>query len=167
MSTNFETWRKELLLTGNIVQDDDDSVPQQEREERFNRYMQMVESVSGSEGIEAFSTLVDSLQAEDDYGAYQTTHLALRRFPARIAAVGLISSLPQLIERHRDCAGDILAQLANSTRSEDLARLSAFCDALEESSAATRKTIMDFVIEEENSGWLDGRRRGVIRPKSA
>jgi hypothetical protein len=166
MSITFETWRKELLFTGNIVQDGDDSVPQPEREERFKRYVTMVESVTGSEGVEAFLALVDSLQAEDDYGAYQTTYGALRRFPARVAAQGLVSALPGLIDRHRDCAGDILAQLANGTRAEDIGRLSAFREALGESPAA-QKAIMDFVIREEHGGWLDGRRRGVIRPRSA
>ncbi len=167
MSTTFDAWRKELLFTGNIVQDGDESVPQPDREERVNRYVEIVEAVTGSEGVDTFVALLDSLQAEEDYGVYQTTYRALRRFPASVAAQGLLAAFPRLIERHRDCAGDILAQLANAAREEDLAALFSFRDALGSSSAVVQKAIMDFVLAEEESGWLDGRRRGVIRPTNA
>ena len=91
MSSDFDLWRKELLQTGDIVQDGDTSVPQQEKEKRFNRYVEMVKAVSGQEGVEAFITLVESLQAKDDYGAYETTYGALWRFPPGVAARGLVA----------------------------------------------------------------------------
>ena len=57
----------------------------------------MEQGISGQEGIEAFITLVESKQAKDDYGAYETTYGALRRFPAGVAARGLVASLPRLV----------------------------------------------------------------------
>jgi len=163
MSNNFDVWRKELLQTGDIVQDGDTSVPQEVAEKRFNRYVEMVEAVSGQEGIEAFKTLIESLQAKDDYGAYETTYRALWRFPPSVAAHGLVAALPRLIEHQADHAGNILGQLANSTSDQDFAILSAFRGALGSAFADAQKAIMDFIIREENNGWLDGRGKGIIR----
>jgi len=42
---------------------------------------------------------MDSLQAKEDYGAYQATYGALRRFRPEVAAKGLITGLPRLIDR--------------------------------------------------------------------
>jgi hypothetical protein len=48
MSSDFDLWRKELLQTGDIVQDGDTSVPQQEKEKRFNRCVEMVKAVKAA-----------------------------------------------------------------------------------------------------------------------
>jgi hypothetical protein len=166
MSTTFDTWRDELLFTGNIVQDGDESVPWPDREQRFNRYVELLDAVTGAEGIDTFVAIVDSLQAEQDYGAYQRTYNTLWRFPPHVAAQALISALPSLIQRQRNCAGDILAQLGNATPGNGDDVLLAFRQALASASPQPRATIMDFVTREENDGWLDGRRKGVIRPAS-
>lgn len=163
---DFNSWREELLFTGNIIQDDDESVSQLEKEKRFNRYIELVDSVTGTEGVEAFLALIESLRAKDDYGAYQGTYSALRRFPPVVVAKGLIAALPGLIHRQPEYAGDILSQVANSTSGEGLALLSAFRKEFAKAKTSTRKVIEDFVTQEENGGWLDGRRKGVIRPSS-
>jgi len=163
MSVDFQTWRRELLHTGDIVQDGDKPVPQPEREQRFNRYIEMLDAVSGQEGIETFIAIVDSLQARQDYGAYQRTYGTLRKFPASVAARGLIASLPRLIVRQPDCAGVILSELARSIHQERHAVLSTFKRELSAASADTQKVIMDFVIQQESDGWLDGRAKSVIR----
>lgn len=163
MSSSFDLWREELLRTGDIVQDEDTSVPQEEKEKRFNRYVEMVEAVTGHEGVDAFTSLIDSLQAKDDYGAYETIYRALWRFPSTVAAQGLVAALPRLVEHQPDRAGSILGNLANSTRDQDVAILSAFRDALGSAPADVQKAIMDFIVRQENGGWLDGPRKGVIR----
>jgi hypothetical protein len=161
---DFDSWRKELLFTGNIVQDGDNSVPQADRDQRFNRYVELVDTIRGNEGVEVFVELMNSLQAKDDYGAYQGTYQALRRFPPAVAAKGLTAALPALISRQRDCAGDILCQLANATSTEARAALSEFRRELAKADAQTQTVIMSFVGREENGGWLDGRRKGLIKP---
>ena len=50
--SKFEEWRAELLHVGNIVQDEDDSVGWDEREARFNRYVEMLDALQGDEGFE-------------------------------------------------------------------------------------------------------------------
>jgi hypothetical protein len=164
MNTTFDAWRAELLFTGNIVQDGDESVPWPEREQRFDRYVELLDAITGAEGIETFVAIVDSLQAEQDYGAYQRTYNILWRFPPHLVAQGLIAALPSLIQRQRDCAGNIFAQLGNATPGNGDDVLLAFRQALALASPQPRAAIMDFVTHEEEDGWLDGRRKGVIRP---
>jgi len=103
---------------------------------------------SGQRGIEAFIAVLDSLQAKQDYGAYQRTYGILRRFPPSVAAQGLGAAIARLIERQPDCAGDILSQLADHHTKRNLAVLSAFKSALAAASADAQKAIMDFVIRE-------------------
>jgi hypothetical protein len=43
---------EELMFTGRIVQDSDKSVDWPEREDRFNRYIELLESIQGDEGLE-------------------------------------------------------------------------------------------------------------------
>jgi hypothetical protein len=77
----YRSWRRELLRTGRIVQDGDDSVPPEVRQARFHRYLELVEMVEGNDGPEVFGSLIDSMQVGHDYGAYQRTLKALDRFP--------------------------------------------------------------------------------------
>ncbi|WP_146855347.1 hypothetical protein [Brevifollis gellanilyticus] len=164
MNLKFDHWREELIFTGNIVQDDDESVPQDEKERRFNRYVELLGSVTGAEGLETLVAVVDSLQAEQDYGAYQRTYNTLWCFPPNVAAEGLVTALPGLIQRRHDCAGNILAALGNATSGSSYGVLLAFRQALASTSQQARTAIMDFITREEHDGWLDGRRKGVIRP---
>jgi hypothetical protein len=78
---DLDEWRSELLRTSHIVQDDDDSVPTGEAERRFNRYVKLVDMVTGREPQEVFQAIVDSIRAPEDYGAYEAVHGALWKFP--------------------------------------------------------------------------------------
>lgn len=160
----FPTWREELLFYGNIVQDGDNSVGEPEAVRRANHYAEMLDAVSGSEGVDTFIALVDSLQAEHDYGAYQGTYNVLWRFSPSIAAQGLVAALPDLIRRSRDLAGNVLCGFANAATGSGYDHLLAFKRALGSASAETQAVIMDFVSREEEDGWLDGSRKAVIRP---
>ncbi len=64
MIDEFENWKAELLFTGNIVQDGDDSVSDGDRQQRFMRYMDMLEAIDGSEGIEVARAIVQSMQVK-------------------------------------------------------------------------------------------------------
>ena len=46
-----------LILCGDIVQDADNTVPQKVPEERFNCYIEMLESVEGNEGEGVFNAI--------------------------------------------------------------------------------------------------------------
>ena len=56
----FDEWKRELLFNGIIVQDADESVPWPDREDRFNRYVKLVEGVKGTEGWAAASSCRNS-----------------------------------------------------------------------------------------------------------
>ena len=59
-------WRAELIICGDIVQDEDDTVPQKVAEVRFNRYIEMLESVEGKEGEGVFNAIIDSITPRED-----------------------------------------------------------------------------------------------------
>lgn len=154
---DFESWKAELLLTGNIVQDDDDSVSEAERVRRSERYLEMVNAIEGTDGEDTYCALVESMRAENDYGAYQSTFNALGRFPPDVAGGGLVRSLPGLIRQRPHWAGDLLCGLPD----EHVAGLNA---ALAQSAQEVRDLIVAFVLQEEDGGWLEDR-TGEIRPQ--
>jgi hypothetical protein len=157
----FEAWRGELMATGVIIQDGDDSVPWPEREQRFNRYIQLVDAVTGGEGHAAAVALVQSLQSRHDYGAYQATQHALGRFPSHVHFAALIQELPALIQRQPDWAGELVCSLANSVGTRFEPDIEAFREQLRQAPAATQGAITAFLRQEEDDGWLR-HRRGVL-----
>ena len=160
---SFDAWRTELLLVGNIVQDEDDSVPWPDREARFNRYVAMVDAVSGEEGVATAAALIQSVQARHDYGAYQATHHALGRFPSDVYVAALLQELPALIQRSRDWAGELLCGLANSVGTRFASQIGEFRRQLDAAPSKIRETVVRFIKSEEEAGWLR-HRRGVLAP---
>ncbi|MFI1030308.1 hypothetical protein [Streptomyces sp. NPDC020951] len=62
---DFGAWRRELLWTGELVQDSDTSVPEEEAGYRFDRYVEPADMVDGTEGPTAVQALIASLRAEE------------------------------------------------------------------------------------------------------
>ena len=158
---NIEEFIKELMFTGNIIQDADKSIDFPERENRFNRYIELLDSVEGNEGIEAAMAIVRSIQAESDYGAYQTTQNTLGKFPSEIYIQALITELPALIQRKSDWAGELLCGLANSVETEYEEDIKIFNHSLSIASPETNAVISQYIKEQEEDGWLE-HRAGVL-----
>jgi len=158
---DFDAWRDELLATGVILQDGDDSVPWPERERRFNRYVELVDAAAGSEGLAGAVALIQSLQSKDDYGAYQATQHALGRFPTPVFVAALIQELPALIQRQPDWAGELLCSLANSVGTRFEPDIAEFRSQLSRAPRATQDAVGAFLRQEEQDGWLK-HRRGVL-----
>lgn len=157
MDDDFDAWQSELTFTGNIVQDGDETVSDAERHARFMRYIELLDAVDGSEGIDAARAIIRSIQARDDYGAYQTTQHALGRFPSAVSLRALIDELPSLIDRQRDWAGELLCGLANSVGTEWEPDVEEFNALLRESPESVRQVISDLIANEEDNGWLKHR----------
>ncbi len=157
MTEAFAQWKSELLFTGNIVQDSDDTVSDAHRQQRFIRYTDLLEAIDGTEGIEAARAIIQSMQAKDDYGAYQTTQRALGRFPSAIYLQAVICELPALIDRQRDWAGELLCGLANSVGTKWEPDIKGFNDLLGAAPQAVQRVIKGFISREETDGWLDHR----------
>ena len=155
--SKFEDWRSELLHVGNIVQDEDDSVAWDERETRFNRYVEMLDALQGTEGFEYALAVFESLQAENDYGAYQIAGRAAWRFGEVSYCKALVQELPRLVETLPDWAGDFLVSIANGEGTPDESTIFVFNHLLSELDAAARQKIDDFIHREEASGWLQER----------
>ena len=153
----FKIWRDKLLFVGNIVQDEDDTVPSDEAELRFNTYIEMLESITGTEGEEYALAIFESVQAIEDYGAYQTTGRAAWKFGEEVYCKALIQELPRLIKRLPDWAGEFLVSIANGKDSEYESTIYTFNKLLSISSAEVKKLINDFIQSQEKSGWLEHR----------
>ena len=163
---DFDAWREELMFTGAIVQDGDQSVGFPEREVRFNRYVQLVDAVAGTEGLRVAAALIQSMTAREDYGAYQATQHALGRFPPSTYIAALIQELPNLIERQPDWAGELVCSLANSVGTRHEPDIAEFRSQLERAAEGTQAAIRAFLMREEESGWLE-HRRGILTGREA
>ncbi len=153
----------ELIACGRIVQDDDDSVRIEEAERRFNRYVELVASMSGTEGANGACVLIRSMQSVHDYGAYQRTiSKLLFDFPANVVAEAVIAELPRLIRELPDWAGEVLNMLVQAQGRSD-ALVSAFNLKLSGLPAEGRKAFVSFIREQERAGWPE-HKLGVLAP---
>jgi len=139
------SWCADVINLGDIVQDSDDSVDDEERESRFSHFIELVDGVMGD---------------EPDYGAHDAVLSALLRFePQRLGRLAAME-MPTVILRVPDFAGDLLGQLA--FRADDV--VAAFNRAAASLDETQRTVIRAFVAAEEEDGWLGNpSQRGRIR----
>lgn len=163
---DMPTWERELLSCRRIVQDEDTSVSVEEAERRFNRYIELIDAVDGTEGEPAARALMRSMQAVHDYGAYQATLGKLVfAFPPKEVAAAVVAEVPRLIDTLEDWAGDVLSLLTQAQgRSAELVQ--AFNSSLALAPVQDRARIVTFIRAQEGEGWLE-HRRGVLAPGGA
>jgi hypothetical protein len=154
-------WESELIACGRLVQDTDTSVPTEEAERRFNRYVELVDSFEGTEGLRAARALIRSIQAIHDYGAYQSTLGKLVfAFPPGVAAEAVVAEIPRLVAELPDWAGEVLNMLVQAQgRSAEL--VEAFNFELSRAPEVERAQIESFIREQEREGWLE-HKRGLL-----
>ena len=154
------SWCADVINLGDIVQDSDDSVDDEERESRFSHFIELVDGVMGDEPDDVFRCLVASIRDQDDYGAHDAVLSALLRFePQRLGRLAAME-MPTVILRVPDFAGDLLGQLA--FRADDV--VAAFNRAAASLDETQRTVIRAFVAAEEEDGWLGNpSQRGRIR----
>lgn len=153
----FNEWKDELLLVGNIVQDSDESISQEEAESRFNRYIEMLDAIDGSEGEKHAKAVFASIQAVDDYGAYQTAESAVWKFGEEIFCIALLHELPRLIKDLPDWAGDFLVSIANAQDTEHKSIIHTFNNQISKLPTNKKDAILKFIQEQETEGWLEHR----------
>lgn len=159
--SDYKSWEAELLETGHIVQDNDNSVSPDEAERRFGRYVALVDLVDGTEGQTVATALVRSMQAVHDYEAYQNTmNKLVFLFPPEQVARAILSELPRLILSLQDWAGDLLSLL---TQAQGVAQVltSAFNQALKSCDSSVQRPVVEFIRCQEIEGWLE-HKRGVL-----
>ena len=145
----------ELIACGRIVQDNDASVSVEEAEHRFNRYVELVDSIRGTEDVRTARALLSSMQAVHDYGAYQA---ALGKlvfgFPPSVVSEAVVAEAPRLIIELPQWAGEVLNMLVQAQgKSEEL--VLAFNSKLAHAPAAEREAIIRFIRAQEREGWLE------------
>ncbi len=157
----FEVWRRELLATSDLVQDDDDSIDEDEAERRWNRYVELAGNIDGTEGPWAVHVLITSLTALQDYGAHEAVFGALERFPPGALGRGTVMAAAELLTIPDDRSGHIL-QLLSLLSNVD--HLQAFGVAFAELPSNVRAGLESLIARHENNEWLaDERTLGRLR----
>ena len=155
------SWCAEVIDLGDIVQDDDESLSDDERERRFNRYVELLDAVTGEEPDEAFGCLVASVRDQDDYGAHEAVLSALMRFPVQRRAQLTASNLADAVQRIPDFAGNLLGQFAMGA-DDAVAALNNSIATLPRSQQDTIREFLD--REEDGDGWLSSpRQKGRVQ----
>jgi hypothetical protein len=159
MITDVNAWSQELLFAGNIVQDNDNSVSQEEAVRRAERYLELVDMVTGTEDNAVFLALVASLQSPHDYGAYDDTFCKIELFPEERFGLGFIESILPLLPNRSNWAGRLLRIVCRSP-----GRIAQFNAALSGAPSRIRRAVMEFISpQEQPGGWLEYD-CGTLRP---
>lgn len=143
-------WKVEIVECGDLVQDDDEATPPEEAERRWNRYVELADSVTGDEGPAGVAAIVSSLQAEEDYGAYQAAHAALDRFPRAELGQGVADAAKELLSIPQDGSGNVLLILAQAGP----VAVNAFNEAIRSIDPDVRVSIRELVEFHESEEWL-------------
>jgi hypothetical protein len=153
-------WRAELIICGDIVQDEDNTVPQKVAEERFNRYIEMLESVEGNEGEGVFNAIIDSITPREDYGSFERVLGTLNKFSSVDRGQYLARSIVKLIKKSREKAINLLFN-ALWEEGEDL---KAFNGAWSNLAEGDIELLLEFVVENEKPGEYLDEMKGKLRP---
>lgn len=145
-------WKIEIVECGELVQDDDDVTPQDEAERRWNRYVELADSVTGDEGSAGVAAIVSSLRVEEDYGAYQSAYAALRRFPGEDLGKGVAQAASEIIAIPKGNSGNVLMIL---TRSGPVA-VNGFNEEFGATDSGVRNRMRQLVEFHESEEWLSG-----------
>ncbi|GAB3560895.1 hypothetical protein J2S53_002045 [Actinopolyspora lacussalsi] len=153
-------WKVEIVECGDIPQVEDETVPQDEAERRWNRYVELVDSVTGDEGPEAVVAIVSSLKVQDDYDAYEGAYAALQRFPLADFGKGVAWAAEELTRIPYDRSGIVLVIVARSSAEA----AEAFNEAVKSVPGEVRSRLRDVVDFHEANDWLaeDGD-KGIIK----
>ncbi|WP_394614548.1 hypothetical protein JNUCC0626_32335 [Lentzea sp. JNUCC 0626] len=156
-------WKLEIVECGELVQDGDDNVPQEEAERRWNRYVELADGVTGGEGVAGVAALVASLTAEEDYGAHQAVYGALARFPQAELGAGVAMAAKELVALPGDNSGNVLLILVRSGS----AAVTAFDVAMQATDPEVRNSVRALIELHESEEWLSAEEdRGVLlRPR--
>ncbi|WP_175412784.1 hypothetical protein [Streptomyces sp. TRM64462] len=156
-------WKVEIVECGDLVQDNDEVTPPGEAERRWNRYVELADSVTGSEGPDGVAAIVSSLRAEEDYGAYQAAHAALNRFPHPDLGKGVAMAARGLFSIPKDGSGNVLLILV---RAGSVA-VNSFNEAMRSVDAAVQREMRELVEFHESEEWLsdEGVRNVLLTPR--
>ncbi|MEV2189829.1 hypothetical protein AB0I02_02345 [Streptomyces phaeochromogenes] len=156
-------WKVEIVECGDLVQDDDEVTPPDEAERRWNRYVELADSVTGSEGPDGVAAIVSSLKAEEDYGAYQAAHAALSRFPHPDLGKGAALAARGLVSIPKDGSGNVLLILARASSGA----VNSFNEAMRAVDTDVQREMRELVEFHESEEWLsdEGVRNVLLMPR--
>ncbi|MBZ4020082.1 hypothetical protein [Streptomyces purpurogeneiscleroticus] len=158
---DFVAWRRELLLTGDLAQEGDTSVSDEEAERRYDRYVELADMIDGTEGPAAVQALIASLRAEEDYGAHEAVYGALERFPSQDFVSGTVRAAAALVAIPRDNSGAVLQLLSLLADDDNLRTFTGACRHLD---PQLRAKLTALIADHEADEWLaDERSHGRLQ----
>ncbi|MFE2597050.1 hypothetical protein ACFXCZ_11190 [Streptomyces sp. NPDC059396] len=143
-------WKVEIVDCGDLVQDGDEFTTPDEAERRWNRYVELADTVTGDEGPAGVAAIVASLKAEEDYGAYQSAHAALGRFPHSDLGEGVALAVTELLSNPKDARGNVLLILTCSGPTA----VNSFNEAIRTVGPDAQSEIRQLVEFHESEEWL-------------
>lgn len=151
----IEQWKKELIFTGKIIQDEDHSVSSAEAHQRCLRYTQLIDMVDGTEDAVVFKAIIASIQVKDDYEVYEATHNALWKFSPEKFAQYFVPLLANFIQRMAkyDQVGRFLCPLIGWAEQD---YLPLFNREIGKLFIKDQEIVMDFIHLNEKEGWFEG-----------
>ncbi len=154
MIADSQAWIDELDQNAEFVSDFGAQNVQEEAEERFNRYIELLDQVNGDEGPEVLRALIDSMRMQEDCGVYQVTLATIDKFFQVGYERCLVDMLPGLIERRADLASDLvdLIMALKSTSRDTF--IEGFFTAVDHAKPETRALIMQFLHAELAKGTI-------------
>ncbi|WP_143688224.1 hypothetical protein [Streptomyces sp. 3214.6] len=132
------------------MQDDDTITSPDEAARRWNRYVELADSVTGLEGPDGVAAIISSLKAKEDYGAYQAAHSALARFPHGDLGKGVALAGRDLASIPKDHSGNVLLILA---RAGSVA-VDSFNEAAREVDLGVQREMRELIEFHEAEEWL-------------
>lgn len=158
-----EPWESEIIVCGDLIQDGDPRFTPEEAEERWNRFVELADEVSGEEGPSGVAAIVSSLKADDDYGAYQSAFSALERFPDEVLGKGVALAAPNLLDLPRHSSGEVLVTVVDA--GEDA--IGAFGEEMRSGDPSTLTAMIELIQYHESSEWLaeEQHRRKLLMPR--
>ena len=127
MIPDFENWKRELIITGKLPQD----YAPPEDDYKWDRYIELLEMAEGIYEQRIFHALVDSMQVEFDNEVYEFTIRLIFSFPPSLFGVSLVESLPSLITRLPNKAGDLVSLIINNSCRDKMVTSSGLITAIQ------------------------------------
>lgn len=155
MITDIKTWSAELVFNSSFIPDFGSLNLLQQAETRFDRYIELLEMVEGTEPPEVLHTMANSIRMDDDCGAYQITIDTFRKFMTWGYLIAFVEILAKVNFRRPDLASDLVIAMSQTMIGENYSFLQAFEHELESSKSNAAAQSLQIIIREKRNDSLN------------
>ncbi|MFD5323985.1 hypothetical protein [Streptomyces sp. NPDC127092] len=142
-------WADEIFDCGDLPQENTEETSE-EGARRWERYTQLADGVTGSEGTAGVSALIRSFRVDEDFGAYESAIAALQRFPRDVLGRGVAESAATLTEIPEDWSGNVLLLTVQMGQGS----IDAFNRGISSLAPRERESLARLIEFHESNEWL-------------